>query len=176
MANNKALNPINLGVKWKLFFFTFRGCPWIRVSAYWQRNHGWKKVWGICLWQFLTLPSARGRSSVIGDAIGNKEIYFKEERTGSNNWDFASYSLPRLSVQNWEEDEETSSNRNGSRRNHQYESRTVNNSDLRAKSKVKLKSSCLNVKEKTKPVTRENGNFRRPGSWANGLANTDRKF
>ena len=76
--------------------------------------------------------------------------------------DFASYSLPRLSVQNWEEDEETSSNRNGSRRNHQYESRIVDNSDLRAKSKVKLKT-CLNVKEKTKLVTRESGNFRRPG-------------
>ena len=87
ITNNIAWNLSKLGVKLKLWFFTFRGCPWIRVSAYWQRNHGWKKVWWIRLWQFLTLPSARGRSSVIGDAIGNKEIYFKEERTGSNNSD-----------------------------------------------------------------------------------------
>ena len=77
--------------------------------------------------------------------------------------DFASYSLPRLSVQNWEEDEETSSNGNGARRNHRYESRIVNNSDLRTKTKVKLKTSCFDVMEKTKPVTRESGNSRRAG-------------
>ena len=71
--------------------------------------------------------------------------------------DFASYSLPRLSVQNWEEDEE------GARRNHRNESRIVNNSDLRTKTKVKLKTSCIDVMEKTKPVTRESGNSRRAG-------------
>ena len=75
--------------------------------------------------------------------------------------DFASYSLPRLSVQNWEEDHEGSSNRGGSRRENRYESNRVDSSDLGSKTKVKLKSPCLNIKVKTKPVTREN---RYPGS------------
>ena len=75
--------------------------------------------------------------------------------------DFASYSLPRLSVQNWEEDHEGSSNRGGSRKENRYESNRVDSSDLGSRSKVKLKSPCLNIKAKTKPVSRENRN---PGS------------
>ena len=70
--------------------------------------------------------------------------------------DFASYSLPRLSVQNWEEDT--------SKKSHQYKSNIVNNSDLRAIAKVKKKFACLNVSAKTKPVKRVSGNIRRRGT------------
>ena len=113
----------------------------------------------------------RTNSTTFSRAMGEviRILYRSKEKRvvllNSKAGDFASYTsytLPRLSVQNWEKDEETSSNRNGARRNHQYESRIVNNSDLRAKTKVKLKTPCLNVKEKTKLVTRASSNFRRP--------------
>ena len=70
--------------------------------------------------------------------------------------DFASYSLPRLSVQNWEEDK--------TKKSQQYQSSIVSNSDLRVIAKVKKKFTCLNVKAKTKPVKRISGNIRRMGN------------
>ena len=77
-------------------------------------------------------------------------------RLGSKAGDFASYSLPRLSVQNWEEDK--------TEKSHQYQSSSVSNSDLRVIAKVKKKLTCLNVKAKTKPVKRVSGNIRRMGN------------
>ena len=75
--------------------------------------------------------------------------------------DFATYSLPRLSVKNWEDEQEAPS-RNQSRTCHRKESRTGVSSDLSTKPKVKFKTPCLNVKStKTRPVikgkTRSNG-------------------
>ena len=75
--------------------------------------------------------------------------------------DFATYSLPRLSVKNWEDEQEAPS-RNKSRTCHRKESRTGVSSDLSTKPKVKFKTPCLNVKStKTRPVikgkTRSNG-------------------
>ena len=73
--------------------------------------------------------------------------------------DFASYSLPRLSVQNWEEDQEGPSNRSRSKNVNRDESNRVDSSDLGSKSKVKLKPPCLNMNMvKTKLVSRENRN------------------
>ena len=66
--------------------------------------------------------------------------------------DFATYSLPRLSVKNWEDEQEAPS-RNKSRTCHRKESRTGVSSDLSKKPKVKFKTPCLNVKStKTRPV------------------------
>ena len=76
--------------------------------------------------------------------------------------DFASYSLPRLSVQNWEEDQEGASNRSRSRKENRDNSDRADSSDLSSKVKVKLKPPCLNIDmAKTKPVSREN---RSPGN------------
>ena len=73
--------------------------------------------------------------------------------------DFASYSLPRLSVQNWEEDQEGPSNRSRSKNVNRDESNRVDSSDLGSKTKVKLKPPCLNINMvKTKPVRGENRN------------------
>ena len=60
--------------------------------------------------------------------------------------DFASYSLPRLSVHNWEEEIV-----------HRNESGSGNSSDLSSKPKVKFKPPCLNIgKVKTTPASRSN--------------------
>ena len=76
--------------------------------------------------------------------------------------DFASYSLPRLSVQNWEDDQEGASNRSRSKRENRNESIRVDSPDLSSKAKVKMKPPCSNINAvKTKPVSREN---RIPGS------------
>ena len=58
--------------------------------------------------------------------------------------DFAAYSLPRLSVMNWEEEQKpSSSNSSGSNLCHRDESRNGSNSDLRVKPKVKFKTPCF---------------------------------
>ena len=97
-------------------------------------------------------------SRAMGEVI---RILYRSKEKGvillnSKAGDFASYSLPRLSVQNWEEDE--------TKKSHQYESNIVSNSDLRVIAKVKKKIACLNVKTKTKPVKRVSGNIRRSGN------------
>ena len=80
------------------------------------------------------------------------------------NRDFATYSLPRLSVKNWEDEQEAPS-RNKSRTCHRKESRTGVSSDLSTKPKVKFKTPCLNVKStKTRPVIK--GKTRSNGTWA----------
>ena len=58
--------------------------------------------------------------------------------------DYGSYSLPRLSVHNWEEE-----------KHHQNVSLNGNSSDLSSKAKVKLKPPCFNVGQvKTTPATK----------------------
>ena len=70
--------------------------------------------------------------------------------------DFAAYSLPRLSVMNWEEEQKpSSSNSSGSNLCHRDESRNGSNSDLRVKPKVKFKTPCFDVKAKTMLARRE---------------------
>ena len=136
---------------------TFDGSHMARHAL--EMHPGEEPRFGMTIVRTYTTTFSRAMGEVIRILYRSKEkgVVLLNSKAG----DFASYSLPRLSVQNWEEDEETSSNRNGSRRNHQYESRIVNNSDLRTKTKVKLKTSCFDVMEKTKPVTRESGNSRR---------------
>ena len=69
--------------------------------------------------------------------------------------DFASYSLPRLSVKNWEDEQEAPSGSDGSRWCHRDSSRSGDGSDLSKKHKVKFKTPCLNVEStKTRPVNR----------------------
>ena len=69
--------------------------------------------------------------------------------------DFASYSLPRLAVRNWEEEQEAPSNRDRSKSGHRYESGSGRGSDLSRKSKH-LKTPCLNVKRsKTRPASKK---------------------
>ena len=66
--------------------------------------------------------------------------------------DYGSYSLPRLSVHNWEEE-----------KHHLNESLNGESSDLSSKAKVKLKSTCFNVRQvKTTPANR--GYKRRKGN------------
>ena len=138
---------------------TFDGSHMARHAL--EMHPGKEPMFGMTIVRTYTTTFSRAMGEVIRILYRSKErgVVLLNSKAG----DFASYSLPRLSVQNWEEDEETSSYGNGARRNHRYESRTVNNSDLRAKTKVKLKSSCFDVMEKTKPVTRESGNSRRAG-------------
>ena len=72
--------------------------------------------------------------------------------------DFATYSLPRLSVKNWEDEQEAPSGNEGSKTCHRYESRKGVGSNLSSKPKVKIKSPCLNVKTaKTRPANRGKG-------------------
>ena len=72
--------------------------------------------------------------------------------------DFASYSLPRLSVQNWEEEQEAPSTSDGTKSGHRNESRKGVGSKLSSKPKVKIKTPCLNVKTaKTRPANRGMG-------------------
>ena len=71
--------------------------------------------------------------------------------------DFATYSLPRLSVMNWEEEQKASFNNSSeSKKCQRYESSNRNSSDLSNKPKVKLKTPCLNVEAKTKRGKRSN--------------------
>ena len=72
--------------------------------------------------------------------------------------DWASYSLPRLSVQNWEEEQEAPSTSDGTKLCHRNESRKGVGSKLSSKPKVKFKTPCLNVKTaKTRPANRGMG-------------------
>ena len=70
--------------------------------------------------------------------------------------DFATYSLPRLSVMNWEEDQRSSSNSSGSNLCHRDESRTGQSSDLSKKPKVKFKTSCFDVDVKMMQARKSN--------------------
>ena len=84
--------------------------------------------------------------------------------------DFASYSLPRLSVSNLEEGQEAPSNRDRSRKCQRNESRSGKGSDLSSKSKNFVKSPCLNVKRaKTRPASRKK--LRSNGTWAKQFGN-----
>ena len=59
----------------------------------------------------------------------------------SKAWHFATYSLPRLSVMNWEEEQKaTFNNSSQSKKCQRYESSNRNGSDLSNKPKVKLKT------------------------------------
>ena len=70
--------------------------------------------------------------------------------------DFATYSLPRLSVMNWEEDQRSSSNSSGSNLCHRDESRSGKVSDLSRKPKVRFKTSCFDVDVKTMQARKSN--------------------
>ena len=69
--------------------------------------------------------------------------------------DFASYSLPRLSVSNLGEEQEALSHRNGPKTCHQNESRNGKSSDLSRNFKNIYKTPCLNVKRKTRPANKK---------------------
>ena len=77
------------------------------------------------------------------------DIIQKGGRGSSQNHSFkcvrkTSYSLPRLSVHNWEEEVA-----------HRNESVNGNSSDLSSKPKVKLKPPCLNIRKvKTTPASK----------------------
>ena len=96
----------------------------------------------------------------LGNGKGFRILYRSREKgvvlLNSKAGDFESYSLPRLSVQNWENEQEAPSNSDGSRRSHRYDSRIGKSSDLSSKPKVKFKTPCLNVDAKTKPASRSN--------------------
>ena len=82
--------------------------------------------------------------------------------------DFASYSLPRLSVSNLEEGQESPQTETGP--GHRNESRSGKDSDLSSKSKNFVKSPCLKVKRaKTRPASRKK--LRSNGTWAKQLGN-----
>ena len=71
--------------------------------------------------------------------------------------DFATYSLPRLSVMNWEEEQKaTFNNSSESKKCQTYESSNRNGSDFSNKPKVKFKTPCLSVDAKTKLGKRSN--------------------
>ena len=87
-----------------------------------------------------------------------KDVVLLNSKAG----DFATYSLPRLSVSNLGEEQEALSNRNGSKTCPRYESRSGKSSDLSKKFKNICKTPCLNVKRaKTRPagkkILRSNG-------------------
>ena len=80
-----------------------------------------------------------------------KDVVLLNSKAG----DFASYSLPRLSVKNWEDEQEAPSGSDGSRWCHRDSSRSGDGSDLSKKHKVKFKTPCLNVEStKTRPVNK----------------------
>ena len=80
-----------------------------------------------------------------------KDVVLLNSKAG----DFASYSLPRLSVENWEDEQEAPSRSDGSRMCQRDNSRNGVVSDLSKKHKVKFKTPCLNVEStKTRPVNR----------------------
>ena len=99
-------------------------------------------------------------SRAMGEVI---RILYRSKEKGvlllnSKAGDFMSYSLPRLSVQNWEEDI--------TKKSHQYQSNIVSNSyvDLKVMAKVKNNKNHLfksQGKAKTRPVERVSGNIRR---------------
>ena len=70
--------------------------------------------------------------------------------------DFVPYSLPRLSVMNWEEQKATFNNSSQSNKCQRYKSINRNGPDLSNKPKVKFKTPCLNVEAKTKQGKRSN--------------------
>ena len=93
-----------------------------------------------------TYPNTFTRA--MGEVI---RILYRSKEKGvvllnSKAGDFASYSLPRLSVHNWEEEIE-----------YRNESVSGNSSDLSSKPKVKLKPPCLSIRKvKTTPASRSN--------------------
>ena len=96
-------------------------------------------------------------SLAMGEVI--RILYRSGERgvvlLNSKAGDFATYSLPRLSVMNWEEEQKASFN-NSSKSKKCQRYKSSNSSDLSNKPKVKLKTPCLNVEAKTKRGKRSN--------------------
>ena len=81
-----------------------------------------------------------------------KDVVLLNSKAG----DFATYSLPRLSVSNLGEEQEALFNRNGSETCHRYESRSGKSSDLSRNFKNICKTPCLNVKRaKTRPASKK---------------------
>ena len=81
-----------------------------------------------------------------------KDVVLLNSKAG----DFATYSLPRLSVSNLGEEQEALSHRNDSGTSHQCESRNGKSSDLSRNFKNNCKTPCLNVKRtKTRPASKK---------------------
>ena len=81
-----------------------------------------------------------------------KDVVLLNSKAG----DFATYSLPRLSVSNLGEEQEALFNRNRSETCPQYESRSGKSSDLSRNFKNICKTPCLNVKRaKTRPASKK---------------------
>ena len=81
-----------------------------------------------------------------------KDVVLLNSKAG----DFATYSLPRLSVSNLGEEQEALFNRNRSETCHRYESRSGKSSDLSSNFKNICKTPCLNVKRaKTRPASKK---------------------
>merc|ERR1711911_348912 len=79
-----------------------------------------------------------------------KDVVLLNSKAG----DFATYSLPRLSVSNLGEEQEALFNRNRSETCPQYESRSGKSSDLSRNFKNIFKTPCLNVKRaKSRPAS-----------------------
>ena len=131
---------------------TFDGSHMARHAL--EMHPGEEPKFGMTIVRTYTTTFSRAMGEVIRILYRSKEkgVILLNSKAG----DFASYSLPRLSVQNWEEDK--------TKKSQQYQSSIVSNSDLRVIAKVKKKIACLNVKTKTKPVKRVSGNIRRSGN------------
>ena len=109
--------------------------------------------------------------SIFGSEV-IRILYRSRERgvilLNSKAGDFASYSLPRLSVSNLEEGQESPQTETGP--GHRNESRSGKDSDLSSKSKNFVKSPCLKVKRaKTRPASRKK--LRSNGTWAKQFVN-----
>ena len=130
---------------------TFDGSHMARHTL--EMHPGEEPRFGMTIVKTYTNTFTRAMGEVVRILYRSKEegVVLLNSKAG----DFASYSLPRLSVQNWEEDQEGASNRSRSKKENRDESIRVDGSDLSSKSKVKIKPPCLNIKAKTKPVSRE---------------------
>ena len=84
----------------------------------------------------------KGNSSFLVDSMSFSA--FTEIRN-SKAADFATYSLPKVSVMNWEDDQRASSKRSGCSICHRNESRNGNDTDLSIKPKAELKIPCFDV-------------------------------
>ena len=87
-----------------------------------------------------------------------KDVVLLNSKAG----DFATYSLPRLSVSNLGEEQEALFNRNRSETCHRYESRSGKSSDLSRNFKNICKTPCSNVERAkmrpaSKKILRSNG-------------------